>query len=306
MGLRRGLFRRVWVSASGLGAVGAAAVTIYVGAMSEGEPSSVDVVGTCRAGARFELARCDPGETFGWDKQAAKATLADERAVLADLQLKLFAERRAGLLVVFQAVDAGGKGGTIRSVLAGLDPSGVHVTSFGVPTEEELAHDYLWRVHAHAPRRGSIAVFDRSHYEDVLVVRVKELVPERRWRTRYGHIRDWEQLLVDEGFGVVKLFLHVSREEQRQRFQDRIDDPTERWKFRLGDLDDRARWDDYAAAYEDAIRETSRPDAPWYVVPGDRKWVRNLVVARILRHHLERLDPRWPDPEPGVAGLGVQ
>ena len=265
-----------------------------------------DVVGTCRAGARVVLARRDPGETFGWDKAVAKAALAGELKALAELQLQLFAEQRRGLLVVLQATDAGGKGGTIRTVFAGLNPSGVHVTSFGVPSDEELAHDYLWRVHAHAPRRGAIAVFDRSHYEDVLVVRVKGLVPEERWRKRYGHIRDWEQMLVDEGFGVVKLFLNVSPEEQRERLQDRIDDPTERWKFRLGDLDDRARWDDYVDAYQDAIRKTDAPDAPWYVVPGDRKWVRNLVVARILRHHLEQLDPQWPAPEPGVDGLVVR
>lgn len=264
-----------------------------------------DVVARCRVRGKFELSAFDPAQTFGWDKQAAKATLAAELAVLAELHLKLYAEQRSGLLVVLQSIDAGGKGGTIRTVFAGLDPSGVDVTGFGVPSEEELAHDYLWRVHAHAPRRGRIAVFDRSHYEDVLVVRVKRLVDAGRWRRRYRHIRDWERMLVDEGFGVVKLFLDVSKEEQRARFQDRIDDPDERWKFRLGDLDDRALWSDYRAAFGEALRETSTPDAPWYVVPGDRKWVRNLVVARIVRHHLERLDPHWPPPEPGVEGLLV-
>lgn len=259
----------------------------------------------CRAGARTDLARFDPDETFGWEKEPAKAALAVELTALADLHLRLYAEQRAGLLVVLQATDAGGKGGTIRTVFAGLDPSGLAVTGFGVPSDEELAHDYLWRVHAHAPRRGQIAVFDRSHYEDVLVVRVKGLVPEERWQRRYGHIRDWERLLADEGFGVVKIFLNVSADEQRARFQDRIDDPAERWKFRLGDLDDRALWDDYRAAFEQAIRETTTPAAPWYVVPGDRKWVRNLVVARIVRHHLERLDPKWPPADDGVAGLTV-
>lgn len=266
---------------------------------------TASIVAKCRAGSRADLAKFDPGESFGWDKEAAKAALAEELTALAELHLKLYAEQRCGLLVVLQAPDAGGKGGTIRTVFAGLDPSGVDVTGFGVPSDEELAHDYLWRVHAHAPRRGRIAVFDRSHYEDVLVVRVKGLVPEQRWRRRYGHIRDWERMLADEGFGVVKLFLNVSKEEQRQRFQDRIDDPAERWKFRLGDLDDRALWDDYQAAFQGAIRETSTPDAPWYVVPGDRKWVRNLVVARIIRHHLERLGPQWPPAEEGVDGLVV-
>ena len=264
-----------------------------------------DVVAKCRAGARVELARFDPRESFGWDKAGAKAALAEELAVITELHLKLYAERQRGLLVVLQATDAGGKGGTIRTVFAGLHPSGLAVTSFGAPSEEELAHDYLWRVHAHAPSRGTVAVFDRSHYEDVLVVRVKALVPEARWRRRYGHIREWERMLVDEGIGVVKLFLNVSLDEQRERFQDRIDDPTERWKFRLGDLDDRARWNDYRAAYQEAIRETTTPDAPWYVVPGDRKWVRNLVVARILRHHLELLDPQWPPADDGVEGLVI-
>jgi PPK2 family polyphosphate:nucleotide phosphotransferase len=265
----------------------------------------VDAVGRCRAGSRVDLQRFDPGETFGWDKDAAQADLAAELAVVADLHLKLYAEGTRGMLVVLQATDAGGKGGTIRSVFAGLNPLGVTVEGFGVPTEEERAHDYLWRIHAHAPRRGTIAVFDRSHYEDVLVVRVKELAPEAVWRRRYGHIRDWERMLGDEGFAVVKLFLNVSSDEQRARFQDRIDDPSERWKFRLGDLDDRGLWDAYRKAYQVAIRETTTPAAPWYVVPGDRKWVRNLTVAKILRHHLEQLDPAWPAPEEGIAGLVV-
>jgi PPK2 family polyphosphate:nucleotide phosphotransferase len=262
-----------------------------------------DAVARCRAGSRVDLERFDARETFGWDKEAAQAELASELSAVVDLHLKLYAEGSRGMLVVLQATDAGGKGGTIRSVFAGLNPLGLTVEGFGVPTEEERAHDYLWRVHAHAPRRGSIAVFDRSHYEDVLVVRVKGLAPDEVWHRRYGHIRDWERMLGDEGFAVVKLFLNVSKEEQRLRFQDRIDDPAERWKFRLGDLDDRRLWDAYREAFQVAIRETTTPEAPWYVVPGDRKWVRNLTVAKILRHHLEQLDPRWPAAEEGVAGL---
>lgn len=263
------------------------------------------VVRTLRAGTRVTLADHDPRTTLGWDKDAAKAGLAAEQARLGELVLKLYAAEQAGLLVVFQAVDAGGKGGTIRTVFGGLDPAAVNVTSFGVPSKEESAHDYLWRVHAHAPRRGTIAVFDRSHYEDVLVVRVKGLVAEPVWKRRYGHIRDWERMLTDEGIHVVKFFLNTSKDKQRERLQDRIDDPEERWKFRIGDLDDRARWDDYQAAFQAALRETSTPDAPWYVVPGDRKWVRNLAVARVLRHHLERIDPQWPPADDDVAGLVV-
>ncbi len=264
-----------------------------------------DVVERCRAGSGVDLAEHDPAETFGWEKDSAKDEFATTIDRVADLQRRLFAEQRAALLVVLQAMDAGGKDGTIRSVLTGVNPAGVDVNSFGVPSDEELAHDYLWRVHAHAPAKGLIGIFNRSHYEDVLVVRVKQLVPERVWKRRYGHIRDFERMLHDEGTRVVKLFLNVSKEEQRERLQDRVDDPDERWKFRLGDLDDRALWDQFQRAYRDAIRETSTDDAPWYVVPADRKWVRNLVVARILEHHLLLIDPQYPPPEDSVDGVVV-
>jgi PPK2 family polyphosphate:nucleotide phosphotransferase len=258
-----------------------------------------------RAGSKLDLDDHRTDETFGWAKEAAQAELAEELAALSGLQTRLFAEGSRALLVVLQAMDAGGKDGTIRTVMTGVNPAGVKVVSFGVPSEEELAHDFLWRIHQRLPARGTIGVFNRSHYEDVLVVRVHGLVPKATWQRRYRQIREFEQLLVAEGTAVVKLFLHVSKEEQRARLQDRIDDPDERWKFRKGDLDDRARWDDYMAAFRDALRTTSTDDAPWYVVPGDRKWARNLAVARILRHHLEALDPRYPDPEEGLEGLVV-
>jgi PPK2 family polyphosphate:nucleotide phosphotransferase len=203
-------------------------------------------------------------------------------------------------------MDAGGKDGVLREVMTGLNPAGVRVASFGVPSDDERAHDYLWRVHRETPPRGQIGVFNRSHYEDVLVVRVKKLVPSRTWRRRYDHIRRFERLLVDEGTAVVKVFLHVSKEEQRQRLQDRVDTPEERWKFRRGDLDDRALWDDYMAAFRDAMAATSRPEAPWYVVPADRKWVRNLCVAHILHDVLTRLDPQYPEPEEDIEGLIVE
>jgi PPK2 family polyphosphate:nucleotide phosphotransferase len=258
-----------------------------------------------RAESPLDLAKHDPGETFGWDKEAAKAELAVEVTRLAELQKVLYAEGTRSLLVVLQAMDAGGKDGTLREVLTGLNPAGVRVTSFKSPSAEELAHDYLWRVHRYTPADGQIAVFNRSHYEDVLVMRVKKLAPPAVWRKRYAHIRQFEQLLVDEGTTIVKFFLHISAEEQRERLQDRIDNPDERWKFRLGDLEDRKLWPDYMRAYRDALARTSTADAPWYVVPGDRKWVRNLIVARILRHTLERLDPQYPKPEPGIEGLVV-
>jgi PPK2 family polyphosphate:nucleotide phosphotransferase len=265
----------------------------------------IAVVEAMRAGPRLDLAEHRADETFGWDKDEAKDELAGELDAVSDLQVRLFAERTRALLVVLQAMDAGGKDGTIRTVMTGVNPAGVRVASFGVPSEEELAHDFLWRVHRQTPRRGEIGVFNRSHYEDVLVVRVKGLAPKAVWRRRYRQIRDFERLLGEEGTAVVKLFLQVSKEEQRARLQDRIDSPDERWKFRKGDLDDRALWDDYMEAFRDALRKTSTDDAPWYVVPGDRKWARNLAVARILRHHLERLDPQFPEPEEGVEGLVV-
>lgn len=266
---------------------------------------AVDVLKRCRVTAKVDLGAHDPGESFGWDKESAKAEFIDVMADVVELQERLFAAEHDALLVVLQAMDAGGKDGTIRTVLRPLNPAGVDVNPFGVPSDEERAHDYLWRVHQHAPRKGTIGVFNRSHYEDVLVVRVKGFAPEEVWRRRYRHIREFERMLGDEGTRVVKLFLNISKDEQRLRMQDRIDDPAERWKFRVGDLDDRALWDDYQRAFRDALRETSTATAPWYVVPADRKWVRNLVVAKILRHHLRAIDPQYPPPEAGVEGLVV-
>ncbi len=258
-----------------------------------------------KPGSKLSLKRRPTDATLGWDKVEAQEELAEVLGRLAELQTRLFAEGGQALLVVLQAMDAAGKDGTIRSILTGLNPAGVRVTSFGVPAGRETEQDYLWRVHAACPRKGEIGVFNRSHYEDVLVVRVKGFVPEDRWRRRYAHLRDFEQLLADEGTRIVKFFLHISPEEQAKRMQDRIDDPTEQWKFRLGDLDDRKLWPDYLAAYEEAMTETSAAHAPWYVIPADRKWVRNLAIARILLATLRDMDPKLPDPEPGLAGLRV-
>ncbi|MEL6894363.1 MAG: PPK2 family polyphosphate kinase, partial [Actinomycetota bacterium] len=202
--------------------------------------------------------------------------------------------------------DAAGKDSTIRAVMSGLNPAGVMVHPFGVPTDEEMGHDYLWRIHHHTPEDGYIAVFNRSHYEDVLVVRVKGFAPEKVWKRRYDHIRHFEQMLADEGTEIVKIFLNVSKEEQRERFQERLDRADKNWKFRAGDLDDRARWDEFMEAYTDALEKTSTKDAPWYVVPADKKWARNVVIARILRWHLERIDPQYPDPEPGIEDIVVR
>lgn len=247
----------------------------------------------------LDLAGYDPNsrEGFGRGKRKGKAQLPKLTARLAGLQRRLWAESQQKLLVVLQAMDTGGKDGTIRHVFKGVNPQGVQVRSFGTPSEWELAHDYLWRAHFHTPGNGAITIFNRSHYEDVLIARVQGLVPEERWRRRYGHITDFERMLNDEETTIVKIFLHISKDEQRKRLQARLDQPDKRWKFARGDLDDRKLWDDYIEAYEEAISRTSTDRAPWYIVPANRKWYRNLVVSSILIDHLERMDPEYPPPE---------
>jgi PPK2 family polyphosphate:nucleotide phosphotransferase len=238
-------------------------------------------------------------------KSTARRELASLRKRLSELQRVLWADGGHALLLVLQAMDTGGKDGTIRNVLSGVNPQGVDVTGFGVPTELERSHDYLWRVHARTPAKGRIGVFNRSHYEDVLVVRVNELVPEAQWSRRYDHIRAFEQLLADEGTTIRKVMLHISRDEQKERLQARLEDPTKNYKFNPNDLDTRRHWDAYMAAYEDAISRTSTDEAPWYVVPADRKWYRNLVVTRILIEALEALDLGYPVAGADPSGVVV-
>ena len=219
---------------------------------------------------------------------------------LGALHLRLFAESTRSVLLVLQGMDASGKDGTVRTVFTGVNPQGCRVESFKAPSAAELAHDYLWRIHKLCPARGEIVIFNRSHYEDVVAVRVRKLVEKSVWKRRYEHIRSFEQMLTDEGTTVLKVFLHVSRDEQRRRLQERLDNPEKRWKFRAGDLDDRALWADFVHAYEDALQETSTEYAPWYVVPADHNWSRNLAVAEILVAALERLDPKVPAPDPRI------
>ena len=258
------------------------------------------------AGAPAHLHRRDPGDRLGLsDKAQAVRVLEELHGRLRDLQARLWADRSMGVLVVLQSLDAGGKDGTIRSVFTGVNPQGVRVASFRAPTDAERAHDYLWRVHAEAPPAGEIVIFNRSHYEDVLAVRVHQLVPETRWRRRYRHIREFERMLVDEGVSIVKVHLHVSKDEQKKRLEERIADPAKRWKFRRGDLEDRARWHDYGDAYEEALTETSTDYAPWYVVPADHESVRNVVVARLLVDTLEQLNPRYPPGEAGIESMKI-
>jgi PPK2 family polyphosphate:nucleotide phosphotransferase len=256
-------------------------------------------------GKALHLASRSTDETFGWHKETAKRELEDVKRKLDALQVRLYAESARSVLLVLQAQDAAGKDGTIRSILSGLNPAGVTVTSFKVPGGREAQQDYLWRVHQHCPGKGEIGVFNRSHYEDVLVVRVNDLVPKDVWRRRYRHINEFERILVDEGTHILKCFLHVSEREQGERLQDRIDDPRKRWKFRRGDLDDRAKWPAFQTAYEEALSATSTSWAPWYVVPADRNWVRNLTVAKLLLNLLERLDPQLPPADPGIEQITV-
>lgn len=244
-------------------------------------------------------------ERHGLDKASAVALRDHLTARLAELQEVLWAQHRHRVLVVLQATDTGGKDGTIRNVFGPLDAQGVRVAGFTRPTPDELAHDFLWRVHGRVPGDGEIVVFNRSHYEDVLVPRVHGRVPEPVWRRRYEHIRNFEALLADEGTTIVKFFLHISKDEQRERLQARLDDPTKHWKFDPGDLEERKRWADYQAAYADALSETSVGAAPWYAVPADRKWFRNVVVAQVMVDTLESLDLDYPPPVADLDGLVV-
>jgi PPK2 family polyphosphate:nucleotide phosphotransferase len=252
----------------------------------------------------------DPGATDGYpDKGAAREALANGIEVLAEYQARLAAQDRHGLLVVLQALDAAGKDGAIKHVMSGINPQGVRVESFKVPSTEELDHDYLWRYNRALPRRGQIGIFNRSHYEEVLVVRVHRGLldrqhlphePERHriWDRRFREINGWERFLSDNGFRVVKLFLNVSRDEQRRRLLSRIDTPEKNWKFSHADVEERGYWDDYQRAYEDVLNHTSTEWAPWHVVPADHKWFTRLTVAAIVGHALVDLDPRYPELTP--------
>lgn len=245
---------------------------------------------------RVKLADIDLEDTGGLEKQAAKERLAKNIERLSELQEVLYAEGKHGLLIVLQAMDAGGKDGTIRSIMSGVNPQGVSVTSFKAPTAVELAHDFLWRVHERVPLRGMIGIFNRSHYEDVLVVRVKNLVSKAIWQTRYDHINDFEQLLVDSGVTILKFYLHISKEEQKKRLQARLDQPQKRWKFNPADLGERERWDDYMRAFEDVFEKCSTKAAPWYIVPANKKWYRNVVISETIIKTLESLDMKFPEP----------
>jgi PPK2 family polyphosphate:nucleotide phosphotransferase len=256
-------------------------------------------------GAPVRLGDWDPDDTAGFDKLGVRGRLKALRKRLAAQQRVMWAEGRHRLLVVFQAMDTGGKDGTIRKVFSGVNPQGVRVVNFKAPSRIELAHDYLWRIHRHTPGDGEIVVFNRSHYEDVLVVRVLGLVPEERWERRYDHINAFERLLSDEGTTILKFYLHISKEEQAKRLRARLADPEKHWKFNVDDLATRERWDDYMAAFEAVLSTTSTADAPWHVVPANHKWYRNLVVAETIVATLEGLGMEYPEPEEDLDGIVV-
>ncbi len=245
---------------------------------------------------KVELAHIDPNDCGKWEgeKEEAKAFLAELTQRLDKLQGLLYAEHKHKVLIVLQGLDGAGKDGTIRAVFEGVNPQGVRVANFKVPTLTELEHDYLWRIHAQVPAKGELAIFNRSHYEDVLVVRVHNLAPEETWKKRFNQIVEFERLLIEEGTTIFKFFLHIDREEQKTRFLERLDEPTKQWKFNPKDIEERKLWDQYMQAYEDVLNKTSTDFAPWYIIPSNHNWYRNMAIAEIIVNGLENLKMKYP------------
>jgi PPK2 family polyphosphate:nucleotide phosphotransferase len=257
---------------------------------------------------KVNLAKVDPNDTgdFKGGKEKGLVEIEKLNSKLESLQELLFAEHKHKVLVVLQAMDTGGKDGAIRRVFDGVNPAGVRVAAFKAPTPEELDHDYLWRIHRQVPGKGEMVIFNRSHYEDVLVVRVHNLVPPEVWKKRFDQINEFERTLAESGTTILKFYLHIDRDEQKERLQARLDDPTKRWKFRLGDLEERKLWDDYMKAYEDVLGKTSVDYAPWHIVPANRKWYRDLVISSLLVETLEGLKMKYPAPEENLDGVVVE
>ena len=268
-----------------------------------GEPSPTDYTTALRVGEGFDLVALDPRSTpgFGGDKAAGETALAALGDRLADLQERLYAESRAGgtrsVLLIIPGMDTSGKGGIMRHVVGAFDPQGVEITSFKAPTAEERKHPFLWRIRNALPRAGDIGVFDRSHYEDVLIVRVHDLVPREQWSRRYSQINAFEQKVAQSGTTIIKVMLHISSDEQKARLAERLERPEKHWKYNPGDLDERAHWGDYQQAYQAAVDRCSTDVAPWFVVPADRKWYARLAVTNLVLEHLKALDPQWPEAD---------
>lgn len=260
-----------------------------------------------KPGKSPKLHKIDTAATADWSKgrEAGEARALELNRELEALQELLYAEGKQRVLIVLQAMDTGGKDGVVRHVFEGVNPTGVRVASFKQPSTLELSHNYLWRYFQQLPKRGEIVIFNRSHYESVLVERVHEIVPKRVWKRRYGHIAEMEQALADEGTTILKFFLHISKEEQKRRLQARLDDREKLWKFSLGDLAEREHWESYMEAYEEAIEQTSSEDAPWYVIPADKKWYRDLVISQIIVDTIKRLDMKYPKPASGLDSVVI-
>ena len=251
-------------------------------------------------GKKIKLEKYDPADTLGHDDDKEAAAKLDKTLKrLDELQDLFYAEKKRALLIVLQGMDAAGKDGTIRHVMSGVSPQGCAVTSFKIPNSEELAHDFLWRIHKAVPEKGMFGIFNRSHYEDVLVVRVHKLVPKAVWKARYDEINRFEKNLVENDVALLKFFLHISREEQEKRFEGRLHDPRKQWKFTKADTAERKRWDDYVAAYEAVLSRCSTEYAPWYRIPSDHKWFRNLAISRIIVETLEEFDMHYPKSPQG-------
>jgi len=273
--------------------------------------SDVDGIRTIHpiiASGKNRLVDIDPRSTCGFkgEKADALAILDQLGAQLVELQTVLYAEHKHKVLIVLQATDTGGKDGVIRRVFSGVNPMGVHIASFKAPTQQEKDHDYLWRVHKCTPAKGDMVVFNRSHYEDVLVTRVEGWIDDRTARRRFRQINDFEAMLVEEGTIVLKFFLHISRDEQKKRLQERIDDPAKNWKFNLDDLTARTKWDKYQSAFDDTLNATSSQHAPWYIVPADRNWVRDLYVCSVIVSTLNSLKMTYPDPPAGLSSTVIK
>ncbi len=253
----------------------------------------------------MKLSNCDPNQTEDLKKNAAVEEIAAISKQIDDLVYRLYAEGKQSLLIVLQGMDTSGKDGAIRSLTSGINPQACVVTSFKKPSIEELSHHFLWRINKAIPKKGTIGIFNRSHYEDVLVVRVHDIVPKSVWKARYAEINDFERTLTDSGTKVLKFFLHIDKDEQKERLQARLDDPERRWKFSPGDLEERKYWDAYQEASQDMIDLCSPKNAPWIVVPANKKWNRNLIVNRHVLEALMQMDPKFPDPIPGVEKLEI-
>jgi PPK2 family polyphosphate:nucleotide phosphotransferase len=269
-------------------------------------PKSVSSSFIAQPGKPISLHKRDPRDSSAFsDKEVTKALTIECAAAIDRLQDRLFAEGKRALLVVLQGIDCSGKDGTVRAVFNTCGPIGVQVTPFKVPSEEERSHDYLWRVHKACPPRGMIGIFNRSHYEDVLVVKVRKFAPADEIERRYEEINHFEKLLTDNGTRILKFMLHLSKDEQAERLRERVSDPSKQWKFNPGDLDDRKLWDDYMAAYETMVNRCSTAHAPWHVIPADRNWVRNAAIAAIVREALEEMNPQYPGPDGWDPGTVV-